>query len=149
MCYFREEGSSHILDIGIGADGAFLRVESGDGPLEPAAIPKPPLKVFAGKALTKMIDGDEKVTGEYQQIQPYNGAVAYAPNLTTRYGAGFAVIAKGDAKAFLETIVRARGEFMVVQSAAAPKNVDIIAIYKFKPGTMTALLSCAAKHLQH
>ena len=29
-CYFREEGGSHTLDIGLTADGAFIRLETGD-----------------------------------------------------------------------------------------------------------------------
>lgn len=41
VCYFREEGSSHTLDIGIGAAGAFIRVATGDGPLDAGSIPKP------------------------------------------------------------------------------------------------------------
>lgn len=68
VCYFREEGSSHKLDIGIGAFGAFIRVASGDGPLDASSIPQPPLKVFAGKELTKLFDGDLKATGELRTI---------------------------------------------------------------------------------
>jgi len=148
-CYFREEGSSHKADIGISRDGAFIRVDTGDGPLAADVIPQPPLKVFAGKALTERLNGDDKVSGEYQTIQIYDGPVDYRPNLQTPFGGGFAIVAKGDAKAFLATVVRAAPrDFMVVQSVAAPKNVDIIAIYKFKASTMNALLACAAKHIQ-
>ena len=32
-CFFREEGSSHMLDIGVTAEGAFIRLAYGDGPL--------------------------------------------------------------------------------------------------------------------
>jgi hypothetical protein len=45
-------------------------------------------------------------------------------------------------------IARARGEFVVVQSASEPKKLDVIAIYKFKPGSIPALLSCASKHIR-
>jgi hypothetical protein len=146
VCFFREEGSSHRLDIGMTADGAFIRVEHGDGLLAAGSIAKPPLKVFAGKELTKLVDGDLKSTGEYEQFQIYGGAVDYAPNLSTEMGNGFAVIAKGDAKSFFEMVARARGEFVVVQSVSEPRNVDVIAIYKFNASAIPALLSCAQKH---
>lgn len=148
VCYFREEGSSHTLDIGIGAAGAFIRVASGDGPLDTGSIPKPPLKVFAGKELTRLVGGDLKSTGEYEAFQVYDGAIDYVPNLKTGYGGGFVVVAKGDAKSFLELVVRARREFIVVQSKAEPKNVDVIAIYKFNASAASALLACAKKHVQ-
>jgi hypothetical protein len=148
VCYFREEGSSHRLDIGIGAMGAFIRVESGDGPLEPGAIPQPPLKVFAGKELTKVVDGDVKSTGEYQAFQVYEGAVEYLPNLRTRFSGGFAVIAKADAVSFLGMVARARREFVVVQSKAEATNVDVIAIYNFDAVTVAALLACARQHVR-
>lgn len=146
VCYFREEGSSHELDIGISADGAFVRVASGDGPLDAGSTPKPPLKVFAGKGLTRLIDGDLKSTGEYEPIQVYDGAVEYVPNIATLYGAGFVVIAKGDPKSFFEMVVRAGPrDFVVVQSASAPKSVDIVAVYKFNMSVIPVLLDCAKK----
>lgn len=148
VCYFREEGSSHTLDIGIGAGGAFIRVSTGDGPLDAGSIPKPPLKVFAGKELTKLVDGDLKSTGEYELIQTYAGAFDYVPNIKTVFGGGFVVIAKGDAMAFLDMVARARREFVVVQSGAEPKNVDVIAIYDFNASAVSALLTCAKKHVQ-
>jgi hypothetical protein len=147
-CFFREEGSSHKTDIGVSADGAFVRVEHGDGPLPTESIPKPPLRVFAGKGLTKLIDGDVKATGEYEQLQIYAGAVDYVANLDTKYGNGFVLVSKGDAKSFFEMMARARGEFVVAQSIAEPKNVDVIAIYAFNASTTSALLSCAKKNIQ-
>lgn len=148
VCFFREEGSSHKLDIGMSTDGAFIRVEHGDGPLPTKSIPKPPLQIFAGKGLTKLIDGDVKSSGEYEPLEIYRGAVDYAPNLNTKYGNGFVIVSKGDAKSFFEMVVRARGEFIVVQSIAEPKNVDLIAIYAFNASTTSALLSCAKQHIQ-
>lgn len=149
VCYFREEGSSHKLDIGISAAGAFIRVASGDGPLDAGSIPKPPLKVFAGKELTRLVDGDLKSTGEFEPIQLYDGAVDYAPNIRTQFGGGFVVVAKGDAKSFFDVIARAGPrDFVVVQSASAPKNVDIVAVYKFKASVIPALLACAKAQFQ-
>ena len=147
-CFFREEGSSHKTDIGMSADGAFIRVEHGDGPLPTESIPKPPLRVFAGKGVTKLIDGDVKSTGEYQPLEIYRGAMSYVSNLDTKYGNGFVILGKGDAKAFFEMVVRARGEFIVVQSLAEPKNLDVIAIYAFNASTASALLSCAKQHIR-
>ena len=116
--------------------------------MDAGSIPKPPLKVFAGKELTKLVDGDLKATGEYDSFQVYGGAVDYVPNVKTGYGGGFVVVAKGDARAFLDMVARARQEFVVVQASAEPKNVDVIAIYKFNAGTVSALLACAKKHVQ-
>jgi hypothetical protein len=147
-CFFREEGGSHRLDIGVRADGAFLRVESGDGPLPAEMIPKPPLIVFAGKDVTKTVDGDVKATGRYAPLQAYDGAVDYAPNIDSRMGGGFVLLAKGDAKSFLDLIARARGEFIVVQSASRPKDVDVVAIYDFTASAAQSLLNCAKKRLK-
>lgn len=147
-CFFREEGDSHKLDIGMSTDGAFIRVEHGDGPLPTASIPKPPLQIFAGKRLTKLIDGNEKSTGEYAQLQIYGGAVDYVPNINTKYGDGFVLVTKGDAKSFFEMVARAHREFIVVRSVSETKRLDVIAIYHFKASTISALLSCAKKHVQ-
>lgn len=144
-CFFREEGSSHMLDIGVGTDGAFIRLAYGDGPLPAESIPKPPLQVFAGKQLTKLVDGDLKATNEYEPIQIFDGAVNYTPNLATRYGSGFIIVTDGDTRSFLEMVARARGEFMVVRSVSEPGKVDVVAIYDFKESTVSALLSCAKK----
>jgi hypothetical protein len=148
VCFFREEGSSHTLSIGIGAVGAFIRVASGDGPLAAESIPKPPLQVFAGMEITKLVDGDLKSTGEYMPIEIYEGATDYVPNLDTEYGGGFVVIGKGDAKSFFDMVASARKQFVVVQSTAEPKNVDVIAIYDFKASAIPPLLACAKKQIQ-
>jgi hypothetical protein len=147
-CFFREEGDSHKLDIGMSTDGAFIRVERGDEPLPTASIPKPPLQIFAGKELTKLIDGNVKSTGEYAQLQIYDGAVDYVPNLNTKYGDGFVLVTKGDAKSFFEMAARARGDFIVVQSVSETKKLDVVANYHFKASAISALLSCAKKHIQ-
>jgi hypothetical protein len=149
VCFFREEGSSHKLDIGMSSDGAFVRLATGDGPLDVESIPQPPVRAFAGKDLTKLVDGDLKSTGEYEPTQIYDGAVDYVPNIVTSYGAGFVVVAKGDVKAFFDVIVRAGPrDFFVVQSVSAPKNLDVVAIYNFEASTIPALLACAKKQIQ-
>jgi hypothetical protein len=147
-CFFREAGDSHKLDIGMSANGAFIRVEREEESLPAASTPRPPLQIFAGKGLTKLIGGNEKFTGEYAQLQMYGGAVDYVPNLKTKLGDGFILVTKGDAKSFLEMAARARGEFIVVQSVSEIKKLDVVAIYHFKASAISALLSCAKKHIQ-
>jgi hypothetical protein len=139
VCYFREEGSSHSLDIGMIADGAFIRLESFD-PRE--TTPRPPLRVFAGK------QGERagKVTDEFAVLQPYKGRVEFYVPKPDR--SDFAVVAKADPQAFFEMVARARNEFVVVQSATDPKNVNIVAIYHFTASNIPALLACAKARLQ-
>ncbi len=148
VCFFREEGSSHKLDIGISADGAFIRVEHGDGPLPPEAIPTSPLQLSAGKAVTKLVDGDEKNTGEYTPLFVYDGSIDYVSNLVTDFGNGFVVVSQDDPESFFEIVARARGEFAVVQSTSEPKKSDVVAVYKFTTKSISALLSCAKKHIR-
>lgn len=148
VCYYREEGSSHMLDIGLSAEGAFIRVAYGDGPLAPEAIPTPPLRLFAGKAVTKVVDGDEKSTGEYEPLLIYGGSIDYVPNLTTDFGGGFVVVGKGDPVSLLEMVARGRGEFAVVQAVSEPSKLDVVAIYDFRAKSIPALLACAKKHVR-
>lgn len=138
VCYFREEGSSHSLDIGVAPDGAYLRLETFD---EREMTPAPPLRVFAGKEMTRREGGNEYSTGEFTVLQAYAGPFDYyVPNPKQD---GFAVVAKGDAKAFLDMVARAKIQFVVVQSVAAPKTVNYVAIYNFKPTAIAPLLACA------
>lgn len=142
-CYFREEGSSHSLDIGMTADGAFIRLETGDSR---ETTPTPPLRVFAGRQITKRVGKNEYATDEYELLQEYGGGIEYY--VPKRETGNFVVVAKGDAKAFLEMVARARTEFVVVQSAADKKKVDIVAIYKFTTASIPALLACAKTRVQ-
>src|SRR5664279_140815 len=141
-CYFREEGSSHSLDIGMTGDGAFIRLETGDSR---ETTPTPPFRVFSGKQISKRVGKDEYATDEYEIFQEYNGVVEYY--IPKPDQGDFVLVAKGDAKAFLEMVARARTEFVVVQSAADKKKVDIVAIYKFTAASIPALLSCAKSRL--
>jgi len=139
VCYFREQGSSHTLDIGVAADGAFIRLETGDSR---ETTPQPPLRVFAGKQMAK----GEYATNDFATLQEYKGAIAYYVPIPSR--GDFVLVAKGDAKAFLEMVARARTEFVVVQSVAQPQNVDVVAIYNFKAAAIPALLACAKARIQ-
>lgn len=143
VCYVREEGSSHSLDIGVAADGAYVRLETFD---ERETTPSPPLRIFAGKEITRRQGGNEFATGEFTVLQAYAGAFDYyVPNPKQD---GFAAIAKGDAQAFLETVARANTQFLVVQSVAAPKAVNYVAIYNFKPAAIAPLLACAKERVK-
>ncbi|MGA7971776.1 MAG: hypothetical protein WCA36_03140, partial [Pseudolabrys sp.] len=51
-CYFREEGDTHRLDIGIAAAGAFVRLQT---PEPREATPALPVRVFAGKEKTRRV----------------------------------------------------------------------------------------------
>jgi hypothetical protein len=139
VCYFREEGSSHTLGIGVAADGAFLRLETFDSR---ETTPKSPLRPFAGK------QGERGgyVTNELTVLQPYKGRIEF---YTTKPDQGdFTVIAKADPQALFEMVARARNEFVVVQSVTDPKTVDIVAIYHFTAANISALLACAKARIQ-
>ena len=142
-CYFREEGSSHSLDIGISTDGAYIRLETGDSREK---TPSAPLKVFAGKEIAKRVRGQEFATGEFSVLQAYDGPFDYFIPDPERDN--FTVIAKGDAKAFLDMVARANTQFVVVQSANDPKLVNDVAIYNFKPAAIPALLACAKERVK-
>ncbi|NVN88141.1 MAG: hypothetical protein HXX15_18835 [Rhodopseudomonas sp.] len=132
-CYFREEGSSHRLDIGITAAGAFIRLEAPD---EREATPTAPLRVFAGK---------ETGNGDWLTIRAFEGDVDYAtPRPTTT---DFTLTARSNPQAFLEMVAAARNEFVVVQSQADPKAVNVVAIYHFSAEAIPALLACAKDRL--
>ena len=148
VCYFREEGGSHMLDIGMSVDGAFVRLHNSSDELAPGDVPQPPLRVFAGKELTAVVNGDLKSTGEYEQFLTYDGPFVYVPNIKSPYGTGFVVVAKGDAQSFLNMVARARGEFVVVQSVAQPRLVNVVAIYHFSKNTATTIMACAKTHVR-
>jgi hypothetical protein len=132
-CYFREEGSSHRLDIGVTGRRAFLRLEAPD---ERDATPAPPLKVFAGKSGS---------ADDYVEVQGFEGAVTFS---TPRPDRGdFVLIAASDPRGFLQMVAAARGEFVVVQSVADPKAHNIVAIYHFDTKAIQPLLACAAERL--
>jgi len=137
-CYFREAGSSHTLDIGLTAEGAFLRLETGDSR---ETTPAPPLRVFAGKQIAK----GGYATNVFTVLQAYDGEIEF---FTPKPEQGdFVVLAKGDAKRFFDMVARAKDEFVVVQSVAQPANTDIVAIYNFTTAAIPALLSCAKAHV--
>ncbi len=135
-CYFREEGSSHTLDIGMTADGAFLRLETYDSR---ETTPSPPLRLFAGKQIAK----GEYATDEFTVLHAYKGRINFCVPKPKQ--GDFVVVAKADSQAFFEMVARARDEFVVVRSVADPNNMNVVAIYKFKTSNIPALLACARR----
>lgn len=142
-CYFREQGNTHTLDIGISADGAFMRLDTAD---EREKTPAAPLKVFAGKEITKRVGGDEFSTGEFNVMQAYDGPFDYFIQDPGRDS--FTVIARGDARAFLDMVARAAKQFVVVQSANDPKTVNYVGVTDFKPAAIPALMACAKERMK-
>jgi hypothetical protein len=138
VCYYREQGSSHTLDIGMTGDGAFIRLETGDSR---EMTPLPPLRIFAGKQMAR----GEYATDEFAVLRDYAGSVDFYVPKPSR--GDFVIVAKGDATAFFEMVARARDNFVVVQSAADPKSTDVVAIYNFNTGIIPALLSCAKANI--
>jgi hypothetical protein len=130
-CYFREEGSSHRLDIGVTGSRAFLRLEAPD---DRDATPAPPLNVFAGKS---------GPTDDYILIKNFDGAVRFTMPRPER--SDFVLIAETEPRDFLQMVAAARGEFVVVQSRADPKAQNIVAIYHFSAKAIAPLLACAAE----
>ena len=141
-CYAREEGDTHRLDIGIAAQGAFIRLAT---PEPREKTPVPPVRVFAGKEKTKRVGNNEYATGEFTVLKSYDGDVEfYVPEPTK---GGFTVITRSDPAAFLAMLAGAKTEFVVVQSIADPKAINIVAIYHFSTGMVPALLSCAKANI--
>ncbi|MBI1204308.1 MAG: hypothetical protein GC182_17555 [Rhodopseudomonas sp.] len=139
-CYFREEGDSHRLDIGIAAPGAFVRLAT---PEPREATPTPPVRIFAGKEKTRRVGGNEFTTGEYTILKAYDGPVAFSVPEPKK--GGFTAVGKADAKRFLEMVAAAKGEFVVVQSERGAKAANIVAVYRFDATMVPVLVSCAEK----
>jgi hypothetical protein len=137
ICYVREEGSSHRLDIGIAqnrstgaaTNEAFVRLETPeqrDGP-----PPSSPVWVFAG----------QRQKNDYTPLVTFMGEVEYI--VPQRDRANFTLVAKGDLRTFLGVIASARDRFLVVRARALPTAVDYVAIYQFDTAAADALVACA------
>ena len=137
-CYFREEGDSHRLDIGIAAAGAFVRLQT---PEPRDATATPPVRVFAGKQKTRRVGDNEFATGEYAVLKAYGGPVEFS--VPDPKQGGFTVLTRTDSKGFLEMVAAAKGEFVVVQSAQGGQAANIVAVYRFSTTLIPVLLSCA------
>lgn len=140
VCFVRETGDSHHLDIGMGSGGAFVRLETPDA--DPAATPLlPPLQVYAGEQQIE----DGKATDRFTVLKAFTGTAGFLRLAAP--ASGFLVKAEGDSAPFLEVVAAARGHFLVVQSQALPQALDYVAVYDFTPEVASALLDCAAHHV--
>lgn len=140
VCYVRETGDSHRLDIGIGEVGAFVRLEAGDS--DPGAVaPQAPLLVYAGQQESE----EGKATDRFAILKSYKGTARFL-----RFAApqpGWIVMASGDPAPFLAVVAAAHRQFLVVESQQQPRAADYVAVYDFTPDAAAKLVACAARHV--
>ena len=132
VCYRREEGSSHRLDIGVGPQGAFLRL---DTPEPRDATAREPVRVYAGHR-----SGDR-----FTVLAVFEGTARHhVPGV----GASGFVLVAAEAAAFLAVVAAARDQFLVVESRQAPAAREYVAIYEFTKAAADAMLACAVRHVR-
>jgi len=133
LCFRREEGSSHRLDIGISRQGAFVRLET---PEPREATARDPVRVYAGQRGA----GDR-----FAVLAAYDGAARHF--VANPSSSGFTLVAT-DAAAFLAVVAAARDHFLVVESRQPPAARESVAIYDFTRAAGEAMLACAARHVR-
>jgi len=133
VCFRREEGSSHRLDIGVSPHGAFARLDSPE-PRESTA--RDPVRVYAG----------QRGPGErFAVLAAFDGNARHSvPNASS---SGFTLIAT-EAALFLAIVAAARGQFLVIESRQPPQTREYVAIYDFTRVAGEAVLACAARHVR-
>jgi hypothetical protein len=136
VCFRREEGDSHRLDIGIGAVGAFVRL---DTPEPRDALPGLPVRVYAGVEEVR----NDRSTGRFTSLLAHDGEVTYI--VPDRKLASFVLIAPGDAARFLAVVAAARRNFLVVEQRTGGVR-DYVAVYDFDRAAAEALLACRQRH---
>jgi len=139
VCYFREQGDTHQLDIGIGigAAGAFVRL---DTPEPRDATARHPVRVFAG--LQQIENG--KATDRFKALDTFAGAVSF--HVPRKDQAGFVIVAAGDPAAFLAVVAAARRNFLVVESRQPPAAREYVGVGDFDRPAADALVACARRH---
>jgi hypothetical protein len=139
VCYVRETGDSHRLDIGIGGAGAFVRLEAGDN--DPGAVaPQAPLLVYAGQQESE----EGKAADRFAILKSYEGTASFLQFAAPQ--PGWLLSATGDPAPFLEVVAAARRKFLVVESQQ-PRAVAYVAVYEFTPDAAAKLVACAARHV--
>lgn len=136
VCFLREQGDSHRLDIGIGASGAFVRLET---PEPRDATPVPPVRAYAGLQQTE----NGRATDRFMVLKPYEGEVTYV--VSTPGQGSFTLVATGAPDAFLAVVAAAGGNFLVIEQRRPPVR-DYVAIYDFDEQAAAALLACRQRH---
>ena len=126
VCYVREQGDSHRLDVGIGAVGTFVRL---DTPEPRDATARNPVRVFAG---LQQIDND-KATDRFTPLKSFAGTPAF--HVPRKDLLGFVILAEGDPAAFLAIVAAARRNFLVIESRQPPPagNMSALAISTCQP----------------
>ena len=136
VCFVREEGDSHRLDIGIGAGGAFVRLET---PEPRDATPVPPVRVYAGLQQTE----NGRATERFMVLKPYDGEVTYI--VPTPGQGSFTLLAAGAPDAFLAVVAAAGGNFLVIEQRRSAIR-DYVAIYDFNEQAAAAVAACRQRH---
>ncbi len=140
VCFTRETGDNHRLDIGIGTAGAFVRLEAADSD-GAAAMPQAPLQIYAGEQ--QVADG--KATDRFNVLKAFTGTARFLR--FTGPAPGFVVVADGNPAPFLEVVAAARRQFLVVASQQDPRAIDYVAVYDFTPEAAGAVIACATRHV--
>ena len=141
VCFVRETGDSHHLDIGLASSGAFVRLEAPDSDAD-ARAPAPPLRVYAGEQL---IEGD-MATDRFTAVLSFAGTARFARFAEPQKG--FVILADDDSAGFLDVVAAARGRFLVAESMQAGGGLDYVAVYDFNAETAAALAACAAANVK-
>lgn len=139
VCYVREQGDTHQLDVGIGTQGAFVRLET---PEPRDATARNPVRVFAG--LQQVDKG--KATDRFMSLKSFAGTPAF--HVPREDLLGFVIVADGDPAAFLEVVAAARRNFLVIESRQPPVTREYVGIGDFDSPTAQALAACARRHLR-
>lgn len=138
VCFTREQGDSHHLDIGVSTAGAFVRLESADSADAPPASGGA-VRIYAGEQL---IEGG-KATDRFTVLKAYEGAASYSQ--LSGDSPGFLVVAAGDPVPFLEVVVAARRQFLVAEAQGEPRGIDYVSIYDFDAVAAKAVMACAVR----
>ncbi len=138
VCFLREKGDTHQLDIGIGRAGAFVKLDTPE-PRDTTA--RNPVRVFAGDEIVV----NDKSTGRFKVMAAFDGEARLTVPSPDR--ASFLLHATGDPAPFLATVAAARGKFLVVESRGKPGELEYVAVYDFDPAAAQALLACARSNV--
>lgn len=134
VCFSRETGDSHHLDIGISTNGPFIRLEAFD---DGDAMPQGSVRLYAGRQHVI----DDKATEQFDVLATVKGKVQFIR--LTSGTPGFLVLAKSDSSGFLETVAAARENFLVVEEISSGRVIDYVAVYEFTKDIAAAVDECA------
>lgn len=132
VCYRREEGDTHRLDIGIGKMGAFVRLES---PEPRDMLVSKPVRAYAAVEQVR----NDRATGHFTSLLAFEGELSYlAPDYKIL---SFVLVAPTEPAQLLAVVAAARGNFLVIEQRGS-SNRDYVAIYQFDRDAAEAILAC-------